>query len=231
MNAALLESLSAVGELAMRETGEAGYGLYRLDRDTGALVLIHACGASVSEFGATSIVKSAVSYATDVPGVDTHVLSFGFRTPAISEDTAQRLERIVRVVEGLLSLSLWPEQYTALAHQTAELEAQLASAKIRDRAKGLIDSGGADGVETLGLFAETILRRTETAAMLEQLVEERWEEVQERNLTTQAKAILESTYGMAEEQAHRHLRAMSRRNRRPLKEVALELIGKRSTLT
>ncbi len=74
--------------------------------------------------------------------------------------------------------------------------------------------------EMVARFADTVLRQRETEIMLERLAAARETEVQERNL---------AAYGMSEEQAHQHLRAASRRSRRPLREVALELIGTRSS--
>ena len=228
MNEHLLESLTALGQLAMQETGAAGYGLSRLDRETGSLVRLHSCGARICEFGMTPDLKSAVSYAARLHGVDPHVLTFVFRSASISEDSVKCLERMTALAEDVLGLSLWRERYAAFAEQMAELEAQLVHAKIRDRARGLIRSHATGRVETLSVFSETILRRTETATMLERLVAERHAEVEERSLTAQAKAVLESVYGMSEEQAHHHLRLTSRKNRRPLKEVALHYIGERS---
>jgi AmiR/NasT family two-component response regulator len=60
--------------------------------------------------------------------------------------------------------------------------------------------------------------------VLEQLTRELEEEVEERRLTNRAKAILQSVHGMSEEQAHAHLRQTSRKTRRKLKDVAVELI-------
>jgi AmiR/NasT family two-component response regulator len=151
-----------------------------------------------------------------------------FRSATIHEEAVKCLQRLIQVLEGVLALALLPKTYAALAAQTAELEAQLAMAKIRDRARGLIRSQLRGASDTLTEFSRTALRRTETAAILERLAVERREEVQERSLTAQAKAVLESVYGMSEEQAHHHLRVVSRKNRRPMKEIALELIGQRS---
>ncbi len=72
--------------------------------------------------------------------------------------------------------------------------------------------------EMVARFADTVLRKRETGIMLERLAAARETEVQERNL---------APYGMSEEQAHQHLRAASRNNRRPPREVALELIGEK----
>jgi hypothetical protein len=130
----------------------------------------------------------------------------------------------------VLGLSLLPARYAALVAHAAELETRLVYAKIGDRARGLIKNYAPASFpsETFVRFSETILRPSETAIMLEQLAAQFEEQVQERNLTARAKAVLESAYGMTEEQAHHHLRLASRKSRRPLKDVAQEFIAERS---
>jgi len=66
--------------------------------------------------------------------------------------------------------------------------------------------------------------------MLEQRLRELEEEIAERKLTTQAKVVLQSAYGMSEEQAHLHLRTISRRSRKPLREIAREVIEEKNSL-
>lgn len=226
----LHESLAALGHLAMREAGAAGYGLYRLDLRSGALIRLQACGARVAELGLSEELLSGVSLFARVKGLETHVLTFVFRSCAISEDVAGILSQIAGVVESLLGLSLYEERAASLARRAAESEAELICAKIRDRARGLAQNPSPKGVgtETLARFSETLIQHQETSAFLHRLAAEREEALQERRLTSQAKAVLESVYGMSEDQAHHHLRLASRKSRRPLREVALEYIGKRS---
>jgi AmiR/NasT family two-component response regulator len=66
--------------------------------------------------------------------------------------------------------------------------------------------------------------------MLEQRLPELEEEIAERKLTTQAKVVLQSAYSMSEEQAHLHLRTISRRSRKPLREIAREVIEEKNSL-
>jgi hypothetical protein len=230
VNQLLLESLAALGQLAMKEAGAAGYGLYLLYRESGALIPLQTCGTQVTESGLSADLASGVSFPARVAGMATHVLTFVFRSATISENAVKDLDQMARVVEGVLQLSLLPAQYAELAAHAAELEAQLVCLKIRDRARGLIKNPTGDGfgTEALTRFSGAILRPSETATMLGQVARERYQEVQQRSLTAQAKAVLESVYGMSEEQAHHHLRITSRKSRRPLQEVALEYIGKRS---
>jgi hypothetical protein len=222
-DAALVESLEALGQLAKKEARAAGYGLYRLDGETGSPEQLQGCGARIGD--------AEVWFPLRVQGAETLLLAFVFRGNVISKDAARILELMVRVAEGVLGRSLLTVRYAELAARVAESEAQLVYAKIRDRARGLITHDAADGsaTEAVARFADTLLRRRETEIMLERLAAGRETEVQERNLAAQAKAVLESVHGMSEEQAHQHLRAASRRSRRPLREVALELIGNRSS--
>ncbi len=226
MNDPMLECLTALGQLAMKEAAAAGYELCRLDRESGVLIRLQTCGARVGELE----VSAAVSFTARGAGTETHVLTFVFLSERIAENVLTVLDQMVKVVETVLGLSGLPAEYTQLASHAAALETQLMCAKIRDRARGLIQSPmqGGFGTETLARFSATLLHSTETATMLERLVREREQELQERSLASQAKAVLESVYGMSEEQAHHHLRVTSRRSRRPLTEVALEYIGKRS---
>jgi hypothetical protein len=57
------------------------------------------------------------------------------------------------------------------------------------------------------------------------------EKVAERKLVTKAKALLETRHGMSEEEAHLQLQAISRKTRKPVREVARELIDPASTRT
>jgi AmiR/NasT family two-component response regulator len=106
------------------------------------------------------------------------------------------------------------------------LEAELIDAKIAARVSGLLEDGARNGdaIGTLEDHAEGVLRPSEFGTMLEQRLKELEEEIAGRKLTAQAKAMLRSAHGMSEEQAHFHLRAISRKSRRPLKEVEKEMI-------
>jgi hypothetical protein len=215
-----------LGQLAMKEAAAAGYELCRLDRESGVLVRLQTCGLRVGELE----VSAAVSFPARVAGLETHVLTFVFLSQRISEHALTVLNQMADVFEAVLGLSELPARCTRLALRAAELETQLMCAKIRDRARGLIQSPmqGGFGTETLARFSGTLLHSAETPTMLERLAREREQEIEERSLASQAKAVLESVHGMSEEQAHHHLRVTSRRSRRPLTEVALEYIGKRS---
>jgi AmiR/NasT family two-component response regulator len=79
-------------------------------------------------------------------------------------------------------------------------------------------------VDAIARHVEGVLRPASTGRVLEQLTKDLEEEVEERRLTNRAKAILQSVHGMSEEQAHMHLRQTSRKTRKKLKDVAVDLI-------
>ena len=87
----------------------------------------------------------------------------------------------------------------------------------RDRVRSESAPGGGAAAGRFGTMLEQALRALE-------------EEIAERKLTNQAKAVLQSAYSMSEEQAHLHLRTISRKSRRPLKEIARELIEARESI-
>jgi AmiR/NasT family two-component response regulator len=71
---------------------------------------------------------------------------------------------------------------------------------------------------------ETVLRASQSLKLLEKTSQQLEEELAERKLTQTAKSILIETCGMSEEEAHLHLRSLSRKSRRPLKAIAQDLI-------
>jgi AmiR/NasT family two-component response regulator len=122
--------------------------------------------------------------------------------------------------------------YAPQAARIGEMEAELIDAKIAARAEGLLEELclDRDAIAILESHVEGVLRPSQFGTMLEQASRALEEELAERKLTAQAKAILQRKYSMSEEQAHFHLRTMSRKSRRPLKELARELVEGRSSV-
>jgi AmiR/NasT family two-component response regulator len=79
-------------------------------------------------------------------------------------------------------------------------------------------------IDTIARHVESVLRPGQLAAVLEQLVVEIEQEISERDLANRAKALLQSRYGMSEDQAHVHLRLVSRKSRKRLRDVARDLL-------
>lgn len=124
------------------------------------------------------------------------------------------------------------QTYSGQAARIGEMEAELIDSKIASRAEGLLKEWRLDR-EAIGILEahlDGVLRPTEFSTMLERAAKELVEEIAERKLTTQAKAMLQSVYSMSEEEAYLHLRTISRKTRRPLKEVARDLIRARNSV-
>jgi AmiR/NasT family two-component response regulator len=69
-----------------------------------------------------------------------------------------------------------------------------------------------------------VLRPGQLGTVLAQLFQEIEREIEERELANRAKAVLQTRYGMSEDQAHVHLRLVSRKSRKRLRDVARDLL-------
>ena len=159
------------------------------------------------------------------------------RSIALLQSLAERdggatCQRYSALIAALRRREEMIRNYSVQAARIAVLEAELIDSKIAARAGGLLEEWRLDreAIEILEAHLEGVLRPSEFSTMLEQAVKELEEEIAERKLTAQAKAVLKDAYRMSEEQAHLHLRTISRKTRRPLKEVALELIEARNSV-
>jgi ANTAR domain len=148
------------------------------------------------------------------------------------ETSAAVLTRLRAVADAIRRREHCIEDYAQQVARIGEMEAELIDAKIAARVGGLMANGapGEDRIKAVEQHVEGVLRPSEFGTMLEQRLKELEEEIAERKLTAQAKAVLQNVYSMSEEQAHLHLRTISRKSRRPLKEVAQELIEARNSL-
>jgi AmiR/NasT family two-component response regulator len=143
---------------------------------------------------------------------------------AARETSAAMRHRFDKLMEAIRRRENAVANYAQLASRIGELEAALIDAKVAARAKGLLADGGSDVIGTLENHVEGVLRPGEFGTMLKQRLRELDVEIAERKLTAEAKALLQDRHGMSEEQAHLHLRAISRKSRKPLREVAKDVI-------
>lgn len=147
---------------------------------------------------------------------------------AARDTSAAARKRFDNVMEAIRRREASAANYAQLASRIGEMEAALIDAKIAARANGLLADGVRDGdaIGTLENHVERVLRLSDFGTMLEHRLRELEEEIAERKLTAEAKAILQDRRGMSEEHAHLHLRAISRKSRKPLREVARDVIAK-----
>jgi hypothetical protein len=219
----LPRSLHPLALLASREAGADGYAIHEVDPADGRREVKFAWGAAVPEAPETGL--TLASFPLHAGDEVTGVLTFVFRGAAASPRARSVLERIARVIEEVWRLSRVPQTYARNAARIGELEAELADSKIADRACGLIAAAPTpDAVDTMARHVESVLRPGQLAAVLGQLATEIEQEIAERDLSNRAKALLQSRYGMSEDQAHVHLRVVSRKSRKRLRDVARDLL-------
>jgi hypothetical protein len=219
-----------LAELALRYSGAGGYALYALDPSSGALNRRSAGGFDVPQPEDLTVNVSLSrrqrrlvrSYPLRVSGSVVGMLAFSFRKDTILDDQLPILDRMARSIETLYCL---PHAAAQLFARINGIETEIVAGKVSARALGLLEGFAHDqALETIERHVDTVLRSSRIWAVLEELLRDGEEELARRQLANQAKALLQQTHGMSEEEAYHYLRLTSRRSRKPLKDVAQELI-------
>jgi hypothetical protein len=227
-------SVSTLAELAMHHSGAEGYALYALDSESGALIVECSAGTSLPRPQDLTISRGTahrrgsvvISYPLRLEGSLLGTLAFVFRGDTVTDERIAILDRMARTVESVYCL---PHSAARLFEKVNRMEAEVAASKIAARAQGIL--GGASLNETLERIdlieqhVEHTVRSWRLTPLLEDLLKEAEQRISDRRLTSQAKTLLQRAYGMSEEQAYIELRNTSRRMRRPIVEVARELIA------
>ncbi len=218
-------SVESLAQLALRETRADGFAIYQLDPDSGDPMLKICGGLQTAESGKVKGIGVA-SFPLRIENGVAGCLSFVFRNPNIKPSDQPLLEKIARAIESIWKASRAAERYAQTAQRIGEMEAELADAKIADRASGILQTAAASraSVDAIARHVESVLRPSELETTLARLEHELAEQLAERDLTAQAKKVLQSRYGITEEQAHVHLRMVSRTSRRRLRDIAQALI-------
>jgi ANTAR domain len=224
MSQELPRSLHPLALLAAREAGADGFAIHQIHAEGGRRELKLEWGVPAPEAGETGL--TVISFSLHAGDEVTGVLTFVFRGAASPPRARPVLDRIAPVIEGVWRLSLLPAEYARNAARIGELETELADSKIADRARGMLASGAParDAVDTIVRHVESVLRPGQLATVLKQLTQEVEQEISERELASRAKAVLQSRYGMSEDQAHVHLRLVSRKSRKRLRDVAWDVL-------
>jgi hypothetical protein len=218
-------SLSALAQFAMHAAAADGYAFFRRTLENPRLVRQDACGSAIPQDAPQEGVDLGVNLrvVTYPLGAD-EILAFAFRDQARLQEARPQLDRIVMSIEAVWKAARTARRYWQLASRVSDLEACLMDSKIANRTRGLLASRTVNPTEVIVRHVEGVLRENSTQRILEQIVRELEEEIEERGLAGRAKAILQKTHRLSEEQAHTHLRMASRRSGRKLKDVAQELI-------
>jgi hypothetical protein len=225
------QSLQPLALIAAKQAGADGYAIYQLDPKTDACELKLAWGVPISDAQSGADGFSVDSFPLRPGEGVTGIIAFAFRASAMAPGTRAVLERIASAIEEVWRLSLLPASYARNAARIGELESGLADSKIADRARGIlargtlsIDAPPRDAVDTIVRHVESVLRPGQLETVLGKLTEELEQDIAERELANRAKAFLQSRYGMSEDQAHVHLRLVSRKSRKRLRDVAREVL-------
>jgi hypothetical protein len=210
--------------IAAREAKADGCAMHQFDA-AGELQETFSWGAPPPEEGETGF--TVASFPLRAGEAATGVLTFVFRGAVISPRAQSLLERIAAIVEEVSRLSQVPAVYARNAARIGELEATLADSKIADRARGLLANHvrDSDAIDTIIRHVESVLRPSQLRTALDQRTKEIEQELAERELAARAKAVLQNRYGMSEDQAHVHLRLVSRQSRKRLRDVARDVLA------
>jgi len=220
----LPQSLQPLAEIAVNDARAAGYAIFQMDSASGLPVLKLARGAPVPESPGSGFVVD--SFRLQIGETVEGLLTFVFKGSRIAPVTHTVLQRIARAMEAVWRLTVIPSAYAQHAARIGEMESQLADAKIADRASGMLSSGAPprDAADAIVRHVEAVLRPGPLGSAIQQIEEQVEREIAERELGRRAKAVLQSRYGMSEDQAHAHLRLLSRQSRKRLRDVARDLL-------
>jgi hypothetical protein len=219
-----MRSLQPLAMIAAREAGADGCAIHQFDA-AGTRQEMFSWGVPAPEAGQTGFM--VVSFPMRSDQASTGILTFVFRGAVISPRAQSLLERIAGIIEEVWRLPEVPAVYARSAARIGELETALADSKIADRARGLLANHvrDADAIDTIVRHVESVLRPSQLRTALGQFTKEIEQELAERELAARAKAVLQSRYGMSEDQAHVHLRLVSRQSRKRLRDVARDVLA------
>lgn len=199
-------SIEALAEIGLRATGALRYALI----DKGARPDLAA--------------PAVVEYPLRVEGAIVASVVFAFGSNAAALGARPQLARVAAAMQAVWSVAA-ADRYGSLVARLSDLEARLVDSKIADRAQGLLTGQATpDAIGTITRHVDSVLRPAATARLLEQILSGLESEIEERRVVAQAKEILQTADRLSEEQAHQHLRILSRKLRKPLRDVAQRVI-------
>lgn len=220
------QSIRPLALFAAQLSGAEGYVFYERDPHTGDLSAGHRWGVDIPEtlvHGTAGLTTAA--YHFDGPHSRAAVLALAFRDRRPTELQQQQLDAVVGAIRNVWSLHERVHENASLAARIEELEGEIVRSKIANRVEGLVESrnSGSASIPLVLHHVEAVLRSLRLGDVLRRLTAELEDELAARNLASRAKEVLQRSKGMSEEEAHTHLRLISRKTRRPLRDVARSL--------
>ena len=135
--------------------------------------------------------------------------------------------KLAPVIEGLrmiLGKNNQERDLQTLLARLTHLQWELADSKIAERTAGLIASGEAEPAK-IQEHIERVLQSIDDFDALSKRIKDLESEIASRKQIAAAKAMLQKTRGLSEQQSYLHLQRLSRRTRRALTEVANEILS------
>ena len=223
-------SIEALLSIVLEESGANGYAVYEFNGTKENLFLACSHGMS-SHRSTTTTVLTAIN--------DSQIVSFSLMGPAgpaglldvvfhhkeaITQEILYLLQSSAESVGTLLQHTRLATELASLTSRIAGLESQLAEVKIAERARGLAQQSEVDRKsEILNAHIASVLNARQIEQMLTAYVITLEDRLEERRVLSEAKAVLQKTLHLSEEDAYFRIREASRRTRSRLVDVAAQV--------
>ncbi|HWB84231.1 MAG TPA: ANTAR domain-containing protein [Bryobacteraceae bacterium] len=215
------DSLSALALMGTRWASVDGYAFFEKSGN-GLFRRLTSCGLPIPD---DLLDRNIVQYPLPANTLTEGVVAFAIPVPPKCPDFRERLDQVAEMIRLVWGATESIDRGSELVDRVRNLEAQLLDAKIADRVRGLLENReDSDFVTVIAQHVQRVLRPPDSRRILEKALADLEEELAERHTTALAKTILRSKTSMTEGQAHAYLRTLSRRSRRRLKDVAMEII-------
>jgi len=225
-NRRLPQSLGLIARFGLRNGLAKGYAIDRLVSSGEAWERRFAEGLTVPTVDGNGLL--VVTFPLGTEETDTGALSFVLDATC-SKDARDVLGQIAKVCQAI-----WPIWHTHSVYareilRIADLEAELADAKIADRAQAVLQmsphpSNPSDPVDVISRSVNAILGPSQLGNVLKEVLGDLERDTYEYDVIRRAKDYLQERQKITEAQAYLHLRQVSRQTRRPLPDVANELM-------
>lgn len=227
------EFIALLGQLANAQ----GCALYEARHGTQKLVRCAIAGLKPPDleelaYGDLDYLKLRKPWATlplHSDGLISAVLILVFDSEPEKQAAKPALKRIAPLFESLARFVGEQSRQVKLASKISELETEIAAEKILDRAKGLLREHPyltEATIELIDRHAAKVLAPSTFSQVLQDRLRELETLAAERDVTAQAKQVLQKKLGLSEEKAYLHLRTLSRQQRRRIAEIAREIVEK-----
>jgi len=219
----LPQSLGLVARLGLRNGLALGYAIDQLLHAGEAWEQKIAGGAAIPKSDGNGL--TVLSFPLGTEDTETGALSFVLRATA-SNDARRVLEQIASACQAIWRVWHIHASYAREVLRIADLEAELADSKIADRAQALLAMGDMQPspAAVISRSVATVLGPYQLGNVLKKVAGDLEREKAEYAAVRKAKGFLQESKNLTEAQAYLHLRQVSRQTRRPLPEIASELM-------